>query len=218
MNDGISTAEALMLGNKGDCSGFGGGNGIWAILIFAMLFGGRGGLFGNQGYGNQGGCANLSNQITNDFLFSNLNQSIHAGFGGVESGLKQIQSELCAGFYNQNTTALNGFNGVDKALCTGFASVNHNLTDLGFRMQQSCCETNRNIDSVRYENARNTCEIITSANNNTQKIIDWLTQEKICSLNSELQTAQGTLSNCHQTQTILNSLGKYVPFSSCPCT
>lgn len=28
-----------------------------------------------------------------------------------------------------------------------------------FAAQQCCCETNRNIDAVRYENSKNTCEI-----------------------------------------------------------
>ena len=39
-------------------------------------------------------------------------------------------------------------------------------------MQQCCCETNRNIDTVRYENAKNTCDIINAGNANAQRIVD----------------------------------------------
>ena len=39
-------------------------------------------------------------------------------------------------------------------------------------MQNCCCTTNRNIDAVRYENAKNTCDIINAGNANTQRIVD----------------------------------------------
>jgi len=59
--------------------------------------------------------------------------------------LDGISHGLCDGFYAQNTTMLQNFG----ALSSG--------------MQQCCCETNRNIDSVKYE-----------ASQNTQKILDKL--------------------------------------------
>ena len=54
-------------------------------------------------------------------------------------------------------------------------------------------ETNRNIDAVRYENAKNTCDITHNAQLNTrdileaqnagfQRILDFLTNDKIDSL------------------------------------
>lgn len=87
------------------------------------------------------------------FLFSNggfgfggRNNEIQNGFNTAEitRKLDGITNGLCDGFYAQNTTMLNGFN------------------TLGAQFAQCCCETNRNIDAVRYENAKNTCDITTA--------------------------------------------------------
>lgn len=71
-----------------------------------------------------------------------------------------IQNGLCDGFYAQNTTMLQGMNGIQSQLCQGFNGVNNNIAESRFATKQCCCETNRNIDAVRYENARNTCDIV----------------------------------------------------------
>ena len=82
---------------------------------------------------------------------------------------------------------------------------------------QCCCETNRNIDAVRYENARNTGDVIHNTQLNTrdilesqnagfQRILDFLTNDKIESLRNELQSAQLQLGNMSQTTTLINTL------------
>ena len=69
------------------------------------------------------------------------------GWGRGNRG-KDAQTRMCDGFYAQNTTMLNGFAGVTSA-----------VRDAQFAAQQCCCETNRNIDSVRYDAQKNTCDI-----------------------------------------------------------
>ena len=73
--------------------------------------------------------------------------------------LDGLSSGLCDGFYAVNTGMLNGFNGIQRDLCTGFNAVNNGIAENRFAAQQCCCETNRNIDNVRFENSKNTCEI-----------------------------------------------------------
>lgn len=73
-----------------------------------------------------------------------------------------VAAGLCDGFYAQNATMLNGFNGVQRDLCTGFSAINAGIAENRFAAQQCCCDTNRNIDAVRAENYRNTCEITTA--------------------------------------------------------
>lgn len=116
-----------------------------------------------------------------------------------------------------NTATLQGFNGVQRDLCQGFGAVNSGIAENRFAAQQCCCETNRNIDAVRYENAKNTCDIVTNANYNTrdiidsqnagfQKILDAMCQDKIDSLRTELQSAQLQLGNLSQTAAIINAV------------
>ena len=47
-------------------------------------------------------------------------------------------------------------------LCQGFNQTNAAIAESRFAAQQCCCETNRNIDAVRAENYKNTCEITTA--------------------------------------------------------
>ncbi len=73
-------------------------------------------------------------------------------------------------------------------------------------LQPNFCEINRNIDRSIYEAHKNTCDIISNQNCNTQKILDLLNNNTITQLRTDLQSAQLTLSNSVQTQTILNAI------------
>lgn len=176
------TAVGEMLGgrDRNNDGLFGGnGGGIWLLIIIffiAMMNGGLGGF----GFGRNA----VANEINNDFIYTNLNNTLDRGFNQLA---------------NQSWS-------IERTLCQQFANVNAGLAENRFAQQQCCCETNRNIDQVRYENARNTCDIITAGQANTQKIIDFMQNEKIDSLRSELQAAQLQLGTLSQTQTLINQL------------
>ena len=193
---GLSVADALALQDRSgrdDGMGFGDGGFMWLFFLFFLLAWGGNGMFG--GNGGATGAALTRAELCDGFNFQN-----------VENGIRGVQNGLCDGFYAVNTSLLNGFAGVSNSLCNGFNNVNGNITQLGYQMQDCCCETNRSIDSVRYENARNTCDIIQAANDNTQRIIDHMTQSEIQSLRDQLQSAQLTLDNAQQTTNIVNAL------------
>lgn len=200
LNEGMSIADAMAL--KDDGGMFGGSN-SWIFFLFFLL------AWGNGGFG--GGNGNLQGALTRAEMYDGFNSQ------DIKEGIRGLSNGLCDGFYALNTSVLNGFNGVDKSLCQGFGSVNSNIRDLGYQMQSCCCETNRNIDAVRYENAKNTCDIITSGTMNTrdiidsqnagfQRILDFMTNDKIESLRTELQAAQLQLGNLSQTNTIIDAL------------
>lgn len=177
------------VGNNNN-DGFMGGNGIWVILIFLFLLG------GNNGFGGFGGGAGGAvNTLTNEFLFTNLNQTIQRGFDVTQNTLNQGFTQLA----NQNF-------GIQKDLCQGFSGVQMGFANLQHSQDMCCCETNRNIDSIRYENAKNTCDIITAGNANTQRIVDTLTENKMQDLRDQLNAAQLTLGNASQTNTIINAI------------
>lgn len=171
-NIGLMTRGA----NDGDDTGLGGGMGIWLLIILFFLFSGRG--FGGYGVSPE------VNTLTNEFLYTNLNNTIDRGFNQVA---------------NQNF-------GLQKDMCQGFSGLQMEIANNRFAAQQCCCETNRNIDAVRYENAKNTCDIITANTANTQRIIDQMQNDKIDALRTELQSAQLALQNNAQTQTLINQL------------
>lgn len=116
-------------------------------------------------------------------------------FNDLQSGVRGIQSGLCDGFYAMNTGMLNGFSGVNNA-----------IQQAQFAQQQCCCETNRNIDAVRYENARNTCDIVNAIKADGDATRALMTQNEIQSLRDQLQTAQFQLSQQAQNATLIATL------------
>lgn len=187
--DKYSLADiGALLNNRND--GFLEGNGIIILILFFLIFG-----FGGAGFG-WGGNSAMQGALTRAELYDGLNDNT------IIRKLDGITNGLCDGFYAQNTTMLQGFNGLGSA-----------IAENRFASQQCCCETNRNIDAVRYENARNTCDIITAQNANTQKILDTLCENKIQSLRDKvaeqsqmLQTANFQLSQQAQSANIINTI------------
>lgn len=177
---GLSVADALALGKNNDGMFGGNGSGAWVFFLFFLLAWGGGGF----GWGNRDGSALTRSELCQDMNFQSL-----------ENSVRGIQSGLCDGFYAMNTGMLNGFSGVTSA-----------ITTLGSQNQQCCCETNRNIDAVRYENAKNTCDVINAGNANTQRILDVITQNQIQDLRDKLQEAQLQNSQCAQNAYLINQL------------
>lgn len=192
---GLSVADALALQNRNNDGMFGGANGtwIWVFFLFFLLAWGGGGF----GFGNN---AAAQGALTRAELYDGLN------YNQLENAVRGIQSGLCDGFYAQNTTMLHGMNGIQNQLCQGFNGVNSNIAESRFAAQQCCCETNRNIDAVRYENARNTCDIVNAIKADGDATRALMTQNTIQELRDNLQAAQLQLGNISQTQTIINAV------------
>ena len=216
--------------NNGN-GGFMNGDGWWAIILFALIFGyGRNGFGGGFGGYSGGGIAE--------------NYALATDFATLERKLDGVNNGLCDGFYAQNTNMLNGFASVQNALCqgfsgvnstivnngyetrnainTGFAGVNNALCTLGYQNQagfnalstqlaQCCCDTRAAIADVKYANERNTCDIIRAGQDNTRAILDYLTTEKISSLQSENAGLKAQISNDRQSRYIVDALSPKCP-------
>lgn len=214
MNDGmnLSAADVAAVTRNND-GGFGGDWGSWIIILLVLaVFGGWGGA-GFGGFGGGGGAQGFATRA-----------DINAGFAlnNLDNGIRGIQQGLCDGFYAQNTTMLQGFNGVQGQ-----------IANLGYQMQNCCCETQRAIDGVNYNMANQFCglqntinnstrDIIDSQNAGTRAVLDFLTQDKIATLTAEnqalkfqaSQTAQNAFITANQeaqTAELIRRLGADCP-------
>lgn len=167
--------------------GMNGGNFMWAIFFLALLEG-RGG-FGWGG--NNGGWNSATETLSNEFLYTNLNNTIGQGFTQNANG--QIQTQ--------------------KDIWQTHSDLQMQLANNNFNMQNCCCETQRAIDSVKYENAQNTCAINANTTEQVRMIYDKLCQmegnakdQRINDLQIQLQSAQNQLSNLAQTANIINQV------------
>jgi hypothetical protein len=153
-SEGMAVGQSI--GNNG--TGAGGWNDGWWILLLLLCGWGNGNWSGNGG-GNQMVGYELGRVATTNDVASGFSTST------IMSNINDIMLSQQAGFA-----------GVQQTMCQGFSGLNQAIGDC-------CCQTQRSIDSVKYEMARNTCDIIQSGKDNTQRIIDYLN----CKENQELR-------------------------------
>ena len=193
-------AAVMGTNNRGNDAfgGYGADMIIWLIVIAAIFNGG----FGFGGWGGNGGFNSPAGQgfATRTDIDAALSTQ------GIESGITGIGTQLC-----------NGFNG-----------VNSNIANLAAQMASCCCDLKQGQGEISYNLAAQTNILQNTVNNNgnaiqqalnsgfrdvidaqnagTQRIVDMITQDKIQSLQTDLQSAQLQLSNQAQTNNIINAL------------
>lgn len=169
------------------------GSWLWFLIVVFAIFGGWGNGFGGFGGGANGG---VGSEIQRGFD----NQAVISKLDGLSNG-------LCDGFYAMNNSMLTGFNGINTNIMqTGYGiqqAVNadtvanmQNTNALQSQIASCCCETREAIQGVNYNMATNTCALQNTMNNNTRDIIDsqqagtraildFLTNDKIATLQAE---------------------------------
>jgi hypothetical protein len=154
------------------------GNGSWFMWIIALAI-----IFGNGG---------------------------GFGFGGNNRGVEGIATRdaVNSGFqYNQLD---NGIRGLQSGLCDGFYALNNSVKDGAYALDSSikncCCETNRNIDSVRYDMSKGFCDVITASNAGVQKILDVLCANEKQALRDRIQTLETSSIVQAQTKNLVEAL------------
>jgi hypothetical protein len=200
----------------------------WSWIIGLALVGGLFGGWGNGGFGfggNRGGYGGVADNYVLATDFATIERKLDAVSNGIcdstfalnntiTNGNFNTINAITQGFAGLNTALVQGFNGVDNAICTlgyqnqaGFNALSRELADC-------CCTTQRAIDAVNYNNAKNTCDIIRAGQDNTRAILDFLTTEKISSLQAENSGLKAQISNDRQSRFIVDSLSPKCPVSA----
>lgn len=191
MSDGMGVTPVYNLDRGGDGMFGGDGGGAWMMMFLFFLL-----AWGGNGFGGFGGGNVPLNTLNNDFLYTNLSGQI--------------------GRLSDQNTFLS--NSIQQGICSlGYENLS-NFKDLQAQLSSCCCETNRNIDAIRYENAKNTCDIIRAGEKNTDRIINHLTQSEIQSLRDSLNTANLQLSQQAQTANLISTLRPFPTPSYITCS
>ena len=189
--DNYSLAD-IRAATGADENGWGGGGAWWIIILFLFMFG----MGGIGGFGGQNGALTRA-EMQQGFDTAEVTRKLD----GLSYGLSD-------GFYAQNTTMLNGFAGVTAA-----------VENARFAAQQCCCETNRNIDGVRYDAQKNTCDIITAIHAEGEATRNMMQQNEIQQLRDRIQRAELRDAMCgvvrYPMATTYTSGGN--PFCGCGC-
>lgn len=228
MNENGYTLSDIAAVSGGGCRNnndgmFGGGDwGAWIILF--LLFG----LFNGNGWGGGFGGGNGANG--SGFQGYATRADINEGFAlnNLQSGITAIQQGICDSAYALNNSITNGFHGVDNAICNlgyqtqqGFNQTNIALMQgqnaLSSQLADCCCENRAAIAQVRYDMATQACDtrqiiqgatrdLLENQNNNTRAILDFLTSDKIASLQAENQSLKLSASQANQNSVLMAAM------------
>lgn len=199
-DDGMTLGYMMGQSEGGNNGGWGNfGEGIWAVIILAILFG-RGGFggFGGFGGGGDGGCATQADvraAVDQQTLISKLDQQTYG---------------LADSTYALNNSITNGFHGVDNAICNLGFNTQQGFNALGHQISDCCCETQRLIERGFCDvgNAINmqTRDIIDNQNANYRGIMDFMVQSKIDALRTENEALRLSASQAKQNQYLIDQL------------
>ena len=209
-------------GGFGGNNGFLGGDGIWAILLFALLFGNGG--WGNGGFGFGGnsfdngyawlsnGQKEIMNNTNNGFDTLHLSNQIE----GVRDGVYGLSNQICNSTSDIVSTVNGGFANAEIAnnsrqIANMQQAFNNQIATLqGFngvtsQLADCCCENRLGIANLNSTILAENCadraaladglkDVLINQTANTQKILDTLCQDKIDAKNEKIADLQRQLS------------------------
>ena len=210
--NGFAYPYPVMYGNGGGYGngGFLGGDGIWALLLFALIFGNGwgnngGGFFGNNGFDN--GYAWLSNgqkeimqNTNNGFDTLHLSNQLE----GNRDALNGLSNQICNSTASITSAITNGFyNSEISANNRQMADMQQNF-DLSRQFADCCCENRLGIANLNSTILSENCadraaladglkDVLINQTANTQKILDTLCQDKIDAKNEKILDLQRQL-------------------------
>lgn len=151
--ENLSAADIAAVTGRGyygnDGFGFGGGQGLWLFAILALMGGG----FGN--WDNRGNCA------TTEDVASGFN------FSALQNKTNELGRDIAG--VNQN---------LGNAICQLGYQNSRDFANLSQQLSSCCCETQRNIDSVRFDMANYAAATNANTTAGIQKILDKMAEDK----------------------------------------
>ena len=180
----IIKSEDYKAMNSNGGSSFFGSDWLGAFLIIAILFGG--GLWGGTG----GAASNVAtteyvqHAISPQGIQDQLQQIALSSANNNYETAQLINAQTNAMLQQNNTNLINaiqGFNQVNQNMLTGFSGVQNAISQLGYHLDQCCCDIKTQMLQNRLDDA-----------------------------NAALVAARGDISNAAQTQVILSTMGKWV--------
>lgn len=216
--------RACTCGNGGYGNGDGmWGNGAWWIIVLLLFGWGRNGFGGGYGAGASAPCATQADvraAVDQQTLISKIDQQTY--------GIADTFTAL-------NNTLNNNFRGIDNAICTlGYQGAQH-ANNLSAQLASCCCDTRAAIKDVdvgieragwnlskqisdcccnlekmdmqnRFDAQAYNCNTLQAIDKLGDRIIDYMSNEKVQSLRDENQALRLAASQAKQNQYLIDQI------------
>ena len=180
-------------------NGFFGGDGIWALVLLALLFGGNGfGGFGGNGWNNVATTDFVSSEFTQRDVTNGTQSILSAvsnGFSDAATNLCNVRSDILTGNMGLQNSILGSSNSIQRDILTQTNELNTNLLTTALQNQaqmDKCC-----------------CDLKSQGIENTQKILDAMNQNTIDDLRSQVNDLKNTITANGIGTSIVNQVRPY---------
>lgn len=177
METGLSASDVALMNRDG----FGGDAFMW---IFALLILAGGGFGGFGGWGD-GGAA-TSAEVQRGFDTQNLQAQTRDIMAAVNAGTAQSVAATNQTFHDNLAAMQNLYNETSRDI----SNLALGQAQLLANQNECCCSTKMELAQNRYDSAMNTAAINETTTMQTQKILDALAQNKIESLQAQVNALE----------------------------
>ena len=149
--------------NTGNDGGFGwgGGSGIWLIVLF-LIFAVCGG-WGNNGFG--GNNAGNGAGVVDGYVLT-------SDFANIERKLDAVNNGICDSTFALNNAITSGFSTAELSRANQQMAFMQQFSALQAQMASCCCDLREAIQGINYNLATQGCDTRNLIQNNTRDIID----------------------------------------------
>lgn len=228
-NGNLSASDIALLSDKGGYNNWGDSSFMWIFALLLLAGGGFGGFgWGNNGFANAIGYDNLatSNEVQRGFDNQNSLANEREILAAVTNGTAQSVAATNQSFHDTLAALTDKYGELQRDI----AAVQVSQANALANQNECCCNTkmlmseigagiNANIAQSRYDAALTAAAINANTTSQTQRILDALAQDKIESLQSQV--------NALQLQAATNNVVRYPnswtynagmsPFCGCNC-
>lgn len=199
--------------------GFLGNEGIWAVIIFALIFG-----WGRNGGGLFGGNGGTAEGYTLASDFATIQRQLSDGFNSIDNALDRQNAGICDLGYTQlslnnqtNMAIMQGNNAIQSQLAQCCCETQQNIKDTQYAIattgagitnaiKDCCCDTEKQFMQTRFDNAQANCATLQAIDKVGDRIIDYLNADKAQTLRDENQALRLAASQSCQNQYLISQL------------
>lgn len=233
--NGYTLADIAAVNGRNEDGFFGGANGWWIILLFMFAFGngGFGGWNGNtQGALTRADLTYGLDMVDLGRQLGDMHTAVNNGFNvtnsNLSNGFAAAQNAMCQGFSGVhasiNDSRYDVRNAIQDQTITNMQNtfaLTSQLSDMAATQAKCCCENemliSKNFADLNYNLANQSCElrqtigtgvrdILENNNEGVRAILNFLTQDKIATLQAENQELRNSASQQLQNAYLLSQL------------
>lgn len=169
--------------------------------------------------GLENGIRGIQNGLCDGFY--NVNTSLLTGFNGLQNSMNQGFAGLNTVINNSTSNIQQDLNSINIANMQNTNAITAQLNALGAQQADCCCSTQRQLErgfaDLGYNLATQECQtrqaindstrdIVDNQNAGVRSILDFLTQDKIATLQAENQSLKFAASQANQNSYLVNTL------------